>query len=71
MNHEDAMRRIHALRNVTLSSGAFPAEVDTARRLSKRIAERFAIDPEERQPQPGADSLGARETYPAVSASGL
>jgi hypothetical protein len=52
MNHDDAVRRIHALQNITLSSGAFPAEVDNAGRLLKRIAERFAIEPEEHQPQP-------------------
>jgi hypothetical protein len=63
MNHEDAIRRIHALRNVTLSSGAFPAEVDTARRPSKRIAERFAIDPEERQPQPRPMDSSAAWNY--------
>ena len=53
MNREDALRKVRALRNLTLASGALPAEVDNAARLSKRIAsERFAIDCEERQAQP-------------------
>ena len=52
MNREDALRRIRALRNVTLENGALAPEVDNAGRLLQRIAERFAIEPEERQAQP-------------------
>jgi hypothetical protein len=52
MNREDAVRRIRALRKVTLENGALPPEVDNAGRLLQRIAERFAIEPEERQAQP-------------------
>src|SRR5260370_7254098 len=52
MNREDAVRRIRALRNVTLENGALAPEVDNAGRLLQRIAERFAIEPEERQAQP-------------------
>ena len=63
MNREDALRKVRALRNVTLASGALPAEVDNAARLSKRIAERFAIECEERQEQPRPTQSSAAWDY--------
>src|ERR1700687_2778969 len=63
MNREDALRTICALRNITLATGALPAEVENARRLLKRIAERFAIELEERQPQPRPEHCSAVWNY--------
>ena len=63
MNREDALRKVRALRNLRLASGALPAEVDNAARLSKRIAERFAIDCEERQAQPRPTQSSAAWDY--------
>jgi hypothetical protein len=63
VNRKDALRKVRALRNVTLASGALPAEVDNAGRLSKRIAERFAIECEERQEQPRPTQSSATWDY--------
>jgi hypothetical protein len=45
MNRDDALRRIRALRKLTIDEGASPAEAETAARLARQIGERFSIEP--------------------------
>lgn len=43
MNRADAIRRVKALREVTVERGATPAEAKTARRKAQQVAQRFGI----------------------------
>lgn len=52
MDRFDAVRRVKALREVTVERGATPAEALTAQRKAQQITERFGIaDTEMRKPR--------------------
>ncbi len=55
MDRENALRRLRALRNLSEDHGAFPAEVESAKRLIHRIEQRYRVDeplPEPELPPP-------------------
>jgi hypothetical protein len=51
MNREDAQRRLRALRNLTEDKGAYPAEVECARKLIRMIEDRYQVDDLPPEPQ--------------------
>src|SRR5690348_15608500 len=50
MKREDAMRKIRAMRNVTMENGATPAEVDMAKQLVSRMIRDYNIQLDEPRP---------------------
>jgi hypothetical protein len=50
MKREDAMRKIHAMRNITVENGATPAEVDLAKQFVGRMMQNYDIQLDEPRP---------------------
>jgi hypothetical protein len=53
MNRDAALRRLRALRNLSLDKGAFPAEVESAKSLIRLLEERYSIEDEGPQKERG------------------
>ena len=52
MNREDVVRRLSALRKLSLDQGAFPAEVECAKGLMRLLQERYGVEDAGLEPEP-------------------